>query len=62
MEDGTFTIFAKEAFTVLDGRRVWRAASVFSVFFAAKHAFHSYPLRNYDILRVNPLEIFKAML
>jgi hypothetical protein len=62
MKDNTFSIFAKKASTILDNWCVWRATGIFSVFFAAERAFHSYPHRNHDVLRVNPLEILQAML
>jgi hypothetical protein len=46
----------------LDWQRVWWAARVFSIFVAAKHAFHSHPLGDYDVLWVNPFEIFEPVL
>jgi hypothetical protein len=62
MKNNAFAVFAEKAFAFLHGRRVWRAARVFSVLFAAEHAFHSYPLGNHYALRVNPLEIREAVL
>jgi len=61
VEDDTLAVFAEKAFAFLYGQRVWWAARVFSVFLAAKHAFHSHPLSDHDVLRVNPLEIFEAV-
>jgi hypothetical protein len=62
MKDNTLTVFAEKASALLDGQRVRWTACIFSVLFAAKHAFHSHPLSDHDVLRVDPLEIREAML
>jgi hypothetical protein len=56
------SVFVEEVFALIDGRCVRWTARVFSVFSAAERAFHSYPLRNHNFLRVNPFEVAEPML
>jgi hypothetical protein len=61
MKDSALTVIAKEVSAFVNGQCIRRTARVFSVFFAAKHAFHSYPVSSYNVLRVNPSKIFEAV-
>ena len=58
MKDDSDTVFAEESLAFRNGRHAREAGSVLSVFPATVHAFHPYPLRDYNFLRIDESEIF----
>jgi hypothetical protein len=62
MKDDSGTVFAEESLAFRNGRHVRGAGSVLSVFPAAVHTFHPYPLGDYNFLRIDEFEIFVTVL